>query len=99
MTNYENLMSLKPREMAWFLMAYSDSCRTCIYKTFYEQNGHTFMNEYPCRKLDKHLSCIKATEAWLEMETESNADDTFMFCASRDNVRITDYNKAMEETD
>lgn len=99
MTNIENLKSLSEREMAWFLMAYSDPCRTCIYKKFHTEEGRhgTFLDEYSCKDIpkDEKLSCIDATQAWLERET-IDEDDVFMFNASRNNVKVDERNAEIE---
>ena len=99
MTNIENLKSLSEREMAWFLMAYSDPCRTCIYKKFYTQEGHIgkFMKTYSCIDIPENekLTCIDATQAWLERET-IDEDDVFMFNASRNNVTVEERNAEIE---
>lgn len=99
MTNEENLKSLSTRELAWFLMAYSNPCRTCIYKKFHTEPGHNgkFLNPWSCKDIpeDEKLSCIDATQAWLERET-TDADDVFMFKASRNNVTVEEKNREIE---
>ena len=99
MRNIDNLKTLSEREMAWFLMAYSDSCRTCIYKKFHTEEGHhvKFLNPWSCKDIseDEKLPCLDATQAWLERETVDE-DDVFMFGASRNNVKVEEINVEIE---
>ena len=87
MTNFENLKKLTLEEMAWFLMAYSDACRTCVHKQVTEYSVDCGKPE------DLNDSCISGTKQWLNRETEKDGDDMFMFGASRHNV-LVDKNNA-----
>lgn len=90
MTNYENLKALDEKELAWFLMAYSDACRTCVYKSK-ENSGIVCGKPEGCKD-----TCISGTEKWLSRNTDDNEDDKFMFDACRNNVTVTEYNKNLQ---
>lgn len=99
MTNYEHLKNLTTEEMAWFLMAYSDPCRTCIFKTMdYLNESHKERNllSIKCaKKPDDKTSCIEGTEMWLNRETMADDDDMFVMTACKRNVEVGRRNKIL----
>ena len=90
MTNMERLKALPPEELAWFLMAYSDNCRCCIYKRVGE-NGHfdSFSWE-KCDRNDVDDTCIGGYRKWLE--AESSDDDDYMFRLCHNNEIVGRWN-------
>ena len=82
MTNFEHIRQLSDRELAWFLMAYSDPCKTCIHKSF-EKCSH------------KGGTCIGNTLAWVQRE--STKEDLIAYELSKRNVKVDDRNIKIEE--
>ena len=99
MNNYDHIKSLSPKEMAWFLMAYSDPCRTCAYKSWdYINDSHKErdLKSIRCTKPEEDGTCIEGTEDWLNRETMKDDDDMFVFTACKRNVEITRRNAIIE---
>jgi hypothetical protein len=82
MTNYEKLTSLPEEEMAWFLMAYAETCRFCIYKQ-------------ECHDRPKDITCIDGVKEWMKRESTEDDDEIFAIC--RNNVLVDRWNSMTPE--
>ena len=82
MTNAEHIRKLTDRELAWFLMLYSDPCKTCIHKSFDK-----------CK--NKGGTCIGNTLAWCQREATN--EDLKAYELSKRNVEVDDKNIKIEE--
>lgn len=99
MTNYEHIKNFSSEEMAWFLMAYSDPCRTCIYKEsdyVNESHRNRGLSSIRCAKPEEGVTCIKGTEKWLKRRTIENDDDMFIMTACKRNVEVLKRNAIIE---
>ena len=99
MTNYEHIKNFSSEEMAWFLMAYSDPCRTCAYKTMdYVNESHKERGLYSfrCVKPEDGANCIGGTEMWLNRKTIEDDDDMFVMTACKRNVEVMRRNAIIE---
>ena len=89
MTNMEMLYSLPKDELAYFLMAYSDGCRCCIYKHL-KDGRFTSDTWNKCARDEIDDTCVGGYKKWLE--SEPNSDDKWMFAVCRNNVLIDKWN-------
>jgi hypothetical protein len=88
MTNYEKLTSLPEEEMAWFLMAYAETCRVCVYKGS-DEDGY-------CGRGDKAKdNCIGGVRKWVMRE--STKDDEKIFAMCKNNVIVERWNSMTPE--
>ena len=96
MINFERLHRLSADELAWFLMAYSDGCRCCVYKRL-DQNGRFAgaMIDASCYNTDQKDTCIGGYRKWLQREPTE--DDEWMFGACRNNAVIDRWTALSEE--
>ena len=90
MTNMEMLRSLTKDELAWFLMAYSDNCRCCVYKKTEEDGIFSPGTWDNCDRNDVNDTCIGGYRKWLDREPTK--DDKWMFAVCKHNILIDKWN-------
>jgi len=89
MTNAERLRNLTDDELAWFLMAYSDTCRCCVYKKLRSDESFGY-SLYECGNKLAGDTCYGGYQKWLARE--STKDDDFQFRVCTHNILVDRWN-------
>ena len=92
MDNFERIHELDKNELAWFLMAYSDACRCCVYKNKEKKN---YWHGYGCDNEDHEDTCIEGYKKWLDREPDE--DDDWMFRVCKNNIIVDRWNAMADE--